>query len=110
MRQIWITGCHRCQRHLHRLGARHQGQKRPGRPAAALIDVAPTTLHLLGQPVPVEMDGHVLAAALAGSAAGPVAAATLAELGFDGVGAKVNFGDAEEEYVRERLAGLGYLG
>jgi hypothetical protein len=56
------------------------------------------------------MDGRVLIAALAGAAAGPVRAATLAELGFEGVGAEVSFSDAEAEYVRERLAGLGYLG
>jgi hypothetical protein len=39
-----------------------------------------------------------------------VRAATLAELGFEGAGTEVSFSEAEEEYVRERLAGLGYLG
>ncbi len=106
--QITITGCHRSNGIFIAWGP----DIRPGGQVqgAALIDVAPTALHLLGQPVPVEMDGHVLRAALAGSAAGPVRAATLNELGFDGAGAEVNFSDAEEEYVRERLAGLGYLG
>jgi predicted AlkP superfamily phosphohydrolase/phosphomutase len=106
--QITITGCHRSNGIFIawgpdiRLGGQVQG--------AALVDVAPTALHLLGQPVPVEMDGHVLQAALAGPAAGPVRAATLAELGFEGAGTEVSFSEAEEEYVRERLAGLGYLG
>lgn len=106
--QIWITGCHRSNGIFIAWGP----DIKPGSQVqgAALIDVAPTALHLLGQPVPVEMDGHVLAAALAGPAAGPVRAATLAELGFAGAGAEVSFSDAEEEYVRERLAGLGYLG
>jgi arylsulfatase A-like enzyme len=106
--QITITGCHRSNGIFIAWGP----DIRPGGQVqgAALIDVAPTVLHLLGQPVPVEMDGHVLQAALAGPAAGPVRAATLAELGFEGVGAEVSFNEDEEEYVRERLAGLGYLG
>jgi predicted AlkP superfamily phosphohydrolase/phosphomutase len=106
--QIWITGCHRSNGIFIAWGpdARPGGQVQ----GAALIDIAPTALHLLGQPVPVEMDGHVLTKALIGPAAGPVRAATLAELGFAGAGAEVSFSDAEEEYVRERLAGLGYLG
>jgi predicted AlkP superfamily phosphohydrolase/phosphomutase len=106
--QIIITGCHRSNGIFIAWGpdAKPGGQVT----GAALIDIAPTVLHLLGQPVPVEMDGHVLTAALAGAAAGPVAAVTLAELGFDGAGAEHSFSDAEEEYVRERLAGLGYLG
>jgi predicted AlkP superfamily phosphohydrolase/phosphomutase len=106
--EITITGCHRSNGVFIAWGPdiRPGGQVR----GAALIDVAPTALHLLGQPVPVEMDGHVLHAALAGPAAGPVRAATLAELGFQGAGAEVSFSEDEEEYVRERLAGLGYLG
>jgi predicted AlkP superfamily phosphohydrolase/phosphomutase len=106
--QITITGCHRSNGIFIAWGPdiRPGGQVR----GAALIDVAPTALHLLGQPVPVEMDGHVLQAALTGPAAGPVRVATLAELGFEGAGAEVSFSEDEEEYVRERLAGLGYLG
>lgn len=106
--KIWISGCHRSNGVFIAWGpdVKPAGQVQ----GAALIDVAPTALHLLGQPVPVEMDGHVLHGVLAGAAGGPVRAATLAELGFEGVGAEVGFSDAEAEYVRERLAGLGYLG
>ena len=71
--QITITGCHRSNGIFIAWGPDIQpgGQVQ----GAALIDVAPTALHLLGQPVPVEMDGHVLQPALAGPAAGPVRAA-----------------------------------
>ena len=72
--------------------------------------MAPTVLHLLGQPIPVEMDGHVLSQALRPEALARLRTVSLAELGFDGAGAEVSFTDAEEDYVRERLAGLGYLG
>ena len=108
MRQRAITGCHRMNGVLIAWGP----DVRPGSALddPALIDVAPTVLHMLGQPVPKEMDGRVLAETLRGDALGPVQTATLAELGFDGPGAEVGFSDDEAEYVRERLAGLGYLG
>ncbi|MEZ4769883.1 MAG: hypothetical protein R2844_15805 [Caldilineales bacterium] len=108
MRQRAITGCHRMNGVLIAWGPDVQ----PGSTVAdpALIDVAPTMLHLLGQPVPTEMDGRVLTETLRGDRLGPVQTATLAELGSDGPGAEVGFSDDEAEYVRERLAGLGYLG
>lgn len=108
MRQRAITGCHRMNGVLIAWGPDVQ----PGSAIAdpALIDVAPTVLHMLGQPVPREMDGRVLAETLRGDALGPVRLTTLTELGFDGPGAEVGFSDDEAEYVRERLAGLGYLG
>ena len=77
---------------------------------AALIDVAPTVLRLLGQPIPQEMDGHVLSQALRPEALAGLRTVSLAELGFDGAGGEVSFTDAEAAYVSERLAGLGYLG
>ena len=39
----------------------------PG-PGQAIQDIAPTLLHLLGEPVPAEMEGSVLEAASAASA------------------------------------------
>ena len=102
--RINITGCHRSNGIFIAWGP----DIRPGErvQGAALVDIAPTALHLMGQPVPVEMDGHVLSVVQGG----PVRAATLTEMGFTGVGDEVQFSDAEAEYVRERLAGLGYLG
>ncbi|HRX03747.1 MAG: alkaline phosphatase family protein [Anaerolineales bacterium] len=108
MRQRAITGCHRMNGVLIAWGP----DVEPGSSIddAALIDVAPTVLHMLGQPVPREMDGRVLAETLRDDVLGAVRPTTLTELGFDGPGAEVGFSDDEAEYVRERLAGLGYLG
>ena len=108
MRQRAITGCHRMNGVFIAWGPDVQ----PGSLVAdaALIDVAPTVLHMLGQPAPQEMDGRVLAEALRSDSLGQMRTTTLAELGFDGPGAEVGFSDEEAEYVRERLAGLGYLG
>jgi hypothetical protein len=104
----------------------------PGRVGGAeLIDVAPTTLYLLDQPVPVSMDGKVLVEALdeALMAANPVrresGGSTLARAG-GGEGRYSHYGPAkepeqdiltpeetlspeEEEDLQDRLRGLGYL-
>jgi len=86
----------------------------PGRvDGAGLEDLAPTLLHLLGLPVPAEMDGRVLAEALNSGwlrthplpvvsgderpAAGPVMEPQ-------------PYSPEEEDLLRRRLEGLGYLG
>jgi predicted AlkP superfamily phosphohydrolase/phosphomutase len=75
---------------------------------ARIIDLAPTVLHLMGEPVPAHMDGRVLAEALregflterpvrlsegAGAAGGPGGA----------------YSDEEAAQMEERLKNLGYL-
>lgn len=73
-------------------------------PEADIVDLAPTILHLLGEPVPRILDGRVLTEALADPA--PVRfqedeeTVVAAEQGFDA---------AEAEQIEERLRGLGYL-
>lgn len=71
---------------------------------AQLIDLAPTILHLMGLPVPTDLDGRVLTEVLAdtraveyGDAARGNAATT------DG------YSEEEEKQVIERLAELGYI-
>ena len=56
MTQRAITGCHRMNGVFIAWGP----DVTPGGRLsdAALINVAPTVLHLLGQPIPAEMDGH----------------------------------------------------
>jgi predicted AlkP superfamily phosphohydrolase/phosphomutase len=103
-----ITGCHRQDGIFIAWGPDVQRGARLA--DAALIDVAPTALHLLGQPIPVEMDGRVLAEALRPAAGLTVETTTLAALGFDTPSAEVGYSDEEATYVEERLAGLGYLG
>lgn len=78
---------------------------------AQIVDLAPTILHLLGLPVPDEMDGRVLTEALS-SPIEPVAMpAHVPEEGpatpsSDGGG----FTPDDEAAVLERLRGLGYVG
>jgi len=75
-----------------------------------IVDIAPTILWLLRQPVLTDMDGHVLKQAFSPDFVdqrpverrdyeGPAA-------GDDGL---AGFSDEESEAVRERLRGLGYL-
>ena len=83
----------------------------PGRlDGAALIDVAPTALHLLGRPVPDEMDGQVWVGALdpAWLAARPVRReAGAVPLASEIAGEALS--PAEEAELQARLQGLGYL-
>jgi predicted AlkP superfamily phosphohydrolase/phosphomutase len=76
----------------------------PGiRADAAIIDVAPTVLHLAGLRVPSWMDGRLLPG-VRGEAAVDAAPPTLPE------GAGTSDGDAGEAELWRRLAALGYLG
>jgi predicted AlkP superfamily phosphohydrolase/phosphomutase len=58
---------------------------------AHLLDIAPTVLELAGYDVPPSMQGRSLVAGQA-------------------IGAAAGYSSGEEEIVRERLSGLGYLG
>lgn len=76
---------------------------------ASLQDLAPTILHLLGEPVPAHLDGRVLTELLDPSwlAASPVRR----EAGGPGEGGPgQDYTEEEARQVEERLAGLGYLG
>lgn len=103
-----ITGCHRMNGILIAWGPDIRAGSRPA--DARLIDVTPTALHLLGHPIPSEMDGRVLSEVLQPQLAATIETTTLAELGFLGPHGEVPFSEEEAEYLRERLAGLGYLG
>jgi hypothetical protein len=72
---------------------------------AHIMDLAPTILHLMGLPVPDDMDGDVLTQAMAASRTVEFRAAGPADEG-------VQAGLSEEETteVEDRLRALGYLG
>ncbi len=71
---------------------------------ASLIDLAPTILHLMGLPVPTDMDGRVLTEALTDTRA--------VEYGGTSEGSAATrdgYSEEEEKEVIERLADLGYI-
>ncbi len=71
--------------------------------AAGMPDIAPTLLHLMGEAVPVHMDGSVLMAALEAGEAPKAAEAIV-----DGRAPK-SASEEEAEAIRARLERLGYL-
>ena len=86
---------------------------RPGStlgPDADLLDIAPTILHLLGVPIPDDMDGRVLTEVLnpalaTGITTEPVVPSNL------GIAepVPVAYSEAEDAEIQQRLADLGYL-
>jgi hypothetical protein len=78
---------------------------------AHITDVAPTLLHLLGQPVPEDMDGRVLTEILTDEFKGsnPVRIAHCSSERDGSRGGTDLTGDESSE-IRDRLRELGYLG
>lgn len=76
---------------------------------ATLADLAPTILHLLGQPIPAAMDGRVLIQALRGPLAAqtPQVVDTPAPVSTTGT---FTLSAEDEAAISERLRGLGYVG
>jgi predicted AlkP superfamily phosphohydrolase/phosphomutase len=78
---------------------------------ARLYDLAPTILHLMGQPVPADMDGRVLVEALQPEytyARPTTLQVPLSDAQFPAPGADLS--DQDEELIVARLRGLGYVG
>jgi len=96
------SGCHR----RHGLLIARGPEIRPGATVdgARIIDLAPTILHLMGQPVPAYMDGQVLTDII--NTDRPVDYRAVAKDGQDAAGLSAE--DTAE--VEERLRSLGYLG
>ena len=83
---------------------------RPGRRIAgrSLADIAPTLLHVTGQPIPDDMDGEVILDAFTEPYRSdhPV---TFRRAGSPDARGTRSFTDEESQQVEERLRGLGYL-
>lgn len=74
-----------------------------------IVDVAPTVLHLLGHPVPANMDGQVLTTAFTADflAAHPVRVS--AAVGAEASEENEGYSGQDEEQVLQRLSDLGYV-
>jgi predicted AlkP superfamily phosphohydrolase/phosphomutase len=70
---------------------------------AQLIDLAPTILHLMGLPVPTDMDGRVLTEILADARAVEPGGTS------EGKATTEGYSEEEEKQVIERLSDLGYI-
>jgi predicted AlkP superfamily phosphohydrolase/phosphomutase len=107
------TGDHRMEGILVAAGAAFRAGAVPRR--AELLDIAPTVLHLLGIPVPGDMDGRVLMEILEPALNPDDLAARAPTLAAMGACAKP-FSPADAPYtaedaaaIQQRLADLGYL-
>jgi len=76
---------------------------------SSIVDVAPTVLALLGQPIPTTMDGHVLEKAMTDELRASLEITRTAVEESWVPGRSVAFDDEEEALLRERLRGLGYV-
>lgn len=107
--RITSVGCHQREGILFMYGkavqAGHDFEK------AQLVDLAPTVLALMGEPVPTDMDGRALTEALheAYLTACPVRFAEEEEAETEADFAESAYSDEDEDQVRERLRELGYL-
>lgn len=90
------------------LAAKGSGIGQGDAEGARLIDMAPTLLYLLGLPVPDDMDGQIIKGLVDEKelAARPVEFLHKGEGDED---AAASLTDEEEEELRNRLSGLGYL-
>ena len=77
-------------------------------PLAAIEDVAPTVLYLLGLPIDVDLDGRVLTEALAPErlAAEPVA---VADAPYELPESAFRYSSDDEKRIQDMLEGLGYV-
>jgi predicted AlkP superfamily phosphohydrolase/phosphomutase len=78
---------------------------------AQIIDMAPTILHLLGVPVPEDMDGRPLTEMLEGEAAAAEVAVGAAANGAPVLSAAAEdaYTDDDQAVISERLRALGYI-
>jgi predicted AlkP superfamily phosphohydrolase/phosphomutase len=98
------SGCHRREGiFIARGPAIKQGHELP---EASILDLAPTIMHLLGEPVPRSMDGQVLDQIFSNPSEVTYGDAESEDEGAAGL---AELSDDEAAQVEERLRSLGYL-
>lgn len=103
------TGDHRMEGVLIASGPAIRPGAQPD--GADLLDIAPTVLHLLGVPVPADMDGRVLTELIDPSVVPPPVDADPSASPPPGTPEPVTaaYTDEEDAAIQQRLADLGYL-
>lgn len=102
-----VSGRHRRNGILLFFGSQIRGGKQPS--GARIFDIAPTILHLMGQPVPTDMDGRVLGEALSEDFMRQNPVRSGKPSGHQD-SRETSWSAEDEEAVKERLRGLGYIG
>jgi len=100
------TGDHRMEGVLIASGPAFQPGATPEN--ATLLDIAPTVLHILGVPVPADMDGRVLTEILEPSLASTVGETSTVSAAVETADSS-GYSAEEDAAIQERLADLGYL-
>ncbi len=100
-RSVWRTGEHDRDGILVAAGEKIQGGRHIE--SSCLIDLCPTLLHLLGHPVPEDMDGRVLTELFSSAEVVATAASTPTAESNETLSRR------EQEMLAERLRDLGYL-
>ena len=82
-------------------------EQKPNGPT--LLDLAPTILHLLDVPVPIDMQGRVLTECFASSSELAARKTKYIESSSSSINQGSAMSAEEEEIVKERLKRLGYI-
>ncbi|MEZ4611742.1 MAG: alkaline phosphatase family protein [Caldilineaceae bacterium] len=77
---------------------------------AHLVDLAPTILHLMDEPVADHMDGRVLTEALSATASRPIERRSYAPQDDDASDGDAGLSAADQAVIAARLRSLGYVG
>jgi predicted AlkP superfamily phosphohydrolase/phosphomutase len=101
------TGDHRMEGMLVASGPAFRAGAKPD--GATLLDIAPTVLHLLGVPVPTDMDGRILTEILDPTLAPSSASIPEPDASAHGTPVPVAYTEDEDAEIQQRLADLGYL-
>jgi len=76
---------------------------------AKIIDLAPTILYLLGEEVPADMDGNVLAEIIKDEFQSRHPIRLESQTGIGETGGSFEYSEQEEKDIKDRLQGLGYV-